>query len=58
MKTREELIAKLEQNCPDFWVSDGTMEDICYLEKHYNYDYNKVYEAMVVLLEIMYKEED
>lgn len=56
MKTREELIAKLEQNYPDFWVSYGTMEDICALEKEFNYDYDQVYEAMVVFLEIMYGE--
>ena len=56
MKNREELIARLEQNCPNFYVSDGTLEDIGILEKEYNYDYDRVYEAMVVLLEIMYEE--
>ena len=58
MKTREELIAALERNCPDFWVNDGTMEDIETLEKEYNYDYARVYEEMVILIEIMYQEEN
>lgn len=56
MKTREELIRKLERNCPDFWVNDGTMEDIKALEKEFNYDYDKVYEEMVILLTLMYEE--
>lgn len=57
IKTREECIAKLEKNVPDFWVCDGTMEDIMALEKEYNYDYNKVYEEMKLLVEIMYEED-
>lgn len=52
INSRQECISLLEKNCPDFFVCDGTMEDMDYFEKQYNYNYNKVYEEMKLLQEI------
>ena len=57
IRNREECIAMLEKNVPNFWVCDGTLEDIETLEKEHNYNYNKVYKSMKILVEIMYEED-
>ena len=56
INSREDCIRELEMNCEDFWLNDGTEEDLDALEQECNYDYTKVYERMLNLVEAMYSE--